>query len=77
MKTLIKRFLFRSKKESRFVEKDNECPIYLTAKLLKHMSMTCSCGALAIPVEQKGSSYQCIKCHKQHQKMNESHRHRS
>ena len=45
---------------------DNEVrdSIVNTAILLKQCAITCSCGAPAPPIQQKGDKYQCIRCYK-------------
>ena len=35
-----------------------------TAILLRQCAVTCSCGAPAPPIQQKGNKYQCIICYR-------------
>ena len=41
---------------------DTSIPVLTNVKLLKHYSMNCHCGSIAIPVSVKSNKYQCIQC---------------
>lgn len=40
-------------------------PTLINVRLLETYSIRCSCGSLAVPIGERGVSYQCIRCGKQ------------
>ncbi len=40
-------------------------PARTVANMLKHISISCSCGDISVPIEAKGEIYRCILCNKE------------
>nr|QJS05805.1 hypothetical protein [Psychrobacter sp.] len=56
----------QAKNKKRLAEEreDNRC-IHKATRVLQDHGVTCRCGGLAIPTEQRGKIRRCVRCNKQ------------
>ncbi len=54
--------LLNSKEVADKAESEPNNLIHVTATILRNCSSTCTCGGLAVAIQQQGNIYRCVRC---------------